>query len=404
MTATRIGRGATILVLAGGWLVAALLLARTTVPNLDLGGLDVHRYFTDAQLARAHRYERVVRLTWVLALAAELAALVILVRRSPRMVRGMELGPVGAGIVVGMVTLVTLYAVNLPFGFFDQWWAARHDLATGDYAAWLFAPWIQISAEAVWAMATIAIVMGLARWLGERWWLAAAPVFVVAVGSLAFVFGWLSVVDTKPVPNRFRDDVATLERIEHVSGTPVRVDDVSDYTSQVNAFTSGFGPSTRVVLWNTLLDGRFTDGEVRAVIAHELGHVQHRHVLKGMGWFALLAFPLTWAIARATRRRGGMGSPAAVPLAVLTVVVFGVLTAPVQNVVSRRCEAEADWSALKATRDPTAVRDAFRNFTETSLSEPNPPTWDYILLETHPTIAQRIAMAEAWRQREAARP
>jgi STE24 endopeptidase len=403
MTATRIGRGATLLVLGAGWIAAALLLARTTVPSLDLGGLDVHRYFSESELARAQRYERVVRLTWLLGLAAELAALVALVRRAPRMVRGMELGPVSAGIVVGMVTLVTLYAVQLPFGLVDQWWAERHDLATGDYLAWLLAPWIQISAEAVWAMATIGIVMVLARHFGERWWLAAAPVFVVVLGSFAVVFGWLAVAGTTPLPERLRGDVAALERVEHVPGTPVRVQKVSDYTNQVNAFTAGAGPSTRVVLWDTLLDGRFTDREVKAVVAHELGHVWHRHVLKGIAWFALLAFPLTWAIARVTRRRGGMGSPAAVPLAVLTIVVFGVVTAPVQNVVSRRYEAEADWSALTATRDPTAVRDTFRKFTETSLAEPNPPTWDYIFLENHPTIAQRIAMAEAWRRRAAAR-
>jgi Zn-dependent protease with chaperone function len=402
MTATRIGRPATLLLLGAGWIVAALLLLRTTVPHLDLDGLDVHRYFSAAELARAHRYERFVRINWVLGLAVELAVLVLLVRRAPRMVRGMELGPVSAGIVVGMVTLVTLYAVQLPFGFVDQWWAERHGLATNDYLSWLIAPWAEISALAVYAMATIAIVMGLARWLGERWWIAAAPLFIVIVGSFALLFGWLSVVDTKPVPAGLRDDVAALERTEHVTGTPVRVDTVSDYTSQVNAFTAGFGPSTRVVLWDTLLDGRFSDREVRAVIAHELGHVRHHHVLKGLAWFALLAFPLTWAIARATRSRGGMGSPAAVPVAVLTVVVFGVVTAPLQNVVSRRYEAEADWAALAATRDPAAVRDAFRQFTETSLAEPNPPTWDYLFLETHPTIAQRIAMAEAWRKREAA--
>ena len=53
-------------------------------------------------------------------------------------------------------------------------------------------------------------------------------------------------------------DAARFERIEHVTGTPVRVQDVSARTDQANAFTIGFGPSTHVVIWNTLLDGRFT--------------------------------------------------------------------------------------------------------------------------------------------------
>src|SRR6266487_3938649 len=128
MTATRIGRAATLLAVATGWLVAALLLLRTTVPHVDVGGLNVHRYFSDAQLDRADRYDRFLRLSWLLGLAAEVAALSVLVRRAPRLARGMELGPVGTGIVVGMVTLVTLYVVGLPFGLADQWWAERHGL------------------------------------------------------------------------------------------------------------------------------------------------------------------------------------------------------------------------------------------------------------------------------------
>ena len=71
-----------------------------------------------------------------------------------------------------------------------------------------------------------------------------------------------------------RADVARLERTEHVSGTPVSVEDVSQWTNQANAFTEGFGPSAHVVLWNTLLDGRFSRGEEDVVIAHELGHVR----------------------------------------------------------------------------------------------------------------------------------
>jgi STE24 endopeptidase len=394
-----LGRTATLLVLAVAWLAAAVLLVRTTVPAVDTGGLDVHRYFTSDQLARAHRYERFLRASWLLSLLGTIAALVVLVRRAPRIARGLELGPVSGGIVIGMVTLVTLWFVRLPFGLVDHWWAERHGLATGDYLAWLLEPWAQLGASAVYAMATIAIVIGLARRLGDRWWIVAAPLFVAMFASFAFVAGWIYVVDPKPVPPRFRDDVARLERAEHVGGTAVRVQKVSDVTNQVNAFAIGMGPSTRVFLWDTLLDGRFSDCEVRAVIAHELGHVHHRHVYKGVAWFALLAFPLVFAVARGTRRQGGMGNPGALPLAVLVVVLFGLVASPFENEVSRRYEAEADWSALEATRDPDAVSGVFEKFATTSLAEPNPPLWAYLLLENHPTIAQRIAMAEAWKRR-----
>jgi STE24 endopeptidase len=81
-------------------------------------------------------------------------------------------------------------------------------------------------------------------------------------------------------------------------------------------------------------------------------------------------------------------------------LLLQVALTPAQNVVSRHVEAEADWVALQTTRDPASGRGLFEKFQETSLAQPNPPTWDYLFLETHPTIMQRIAMAEAWKDRE----
>jgi STE24 endopeptidase len=173
-------------------------------------------------------------------------------------------------------------------------------------------------------------------------------------------------------------------------------------TSRPNSEAEGIGPSRRVVVFDTMLDGRFSDREVTFVLGHELGHVRRNHVLKSVGWFALFAFPGAFLISRVARRRGGMTQPAAVPLALLALVVLGLLATPIQNAISRHIESEADWVALQTTRDPTAGVQLFRQFVPTTLSEPDPPTWDYLLLENHPTIMQRIAMIRAWQRRYAA--
>src|SRR6059058_3081737 len=65
-----------------------------------------------------------------------------------------------------------------------------------------------------------------------------------------------------------RSDIRTLEQREHAGRPLVRVDDVSGSTTAANAFSLGIGPSERVVLWNTLLDSRFTHHQVRFVIGH----------------------------------------------------------------------------------------------------------------------------------------
>ncbi|MGZ4390317.1 MAG: M48 family metallopeptidase, partial [Gaiellaceae bacterium] len=209
--------------------------------------------------------------------------------------------------------------------------------------------------------------------------------------------GFVAVSGTTPPKPSLRADVARIERAESVS-VPVRVQKVSDWTNEANAFTAGVGPSTRVVIWDTLLDGRFSRGEVNVVVAHELGHVAHRHIWKGLAWLALLAFPIAFLVAESTRRRGGLGNPGTIPLAFLVLTVGSILALPIENAVSRRYEAEADWAALQATRDPQSTARLFRSFERTSLQEPSPPAWDYWLLENHPTLAQRIAMATRWRQ------
>ena len=102
---------------------------------------------------------------------------------------------------------------------------------------------------------------------------------------------------------------------------------------------------------------------------------------------------------RATRRRGGMGVPEAIPLALLVVVVFQLATTPLANTISRRMEAEADWKALEVTRDPASLEKLMVGFSETSLGDPDPPGWAQLMLGTHPALADRVAMARAWAAR-----
>jgi STE24 endopeptidase len=400
MTATRIGRLATVVVLSAAWLVAAWLLWRTSVPSgLDVSGLRAQRFFSPRELGRADDYQRVVNLLWLLHVAADILVLAIFAWRAPRLVRTIGLGRVGTGVIITMLLLVTLWFVSLPFGFLTQWWQARHGLAPHDYVSWIVEPWALLSFEAAFALVAVVVVLALAGRFGDRWWLIGAPIFLVLSVGFAFLFGFLAELGTHAPGPTLRADARMLERREGVTRTPVHVQKISNVTNQANAFSSGFGPSSNVVIWDTLLDGRFTRGEIRVVLAHELGHVKHRHVLKTLGWTALLVVPILWLVTFVARRRGGIANPAALPLALLALLLLNLVAAPIENAVSRRYEAEADWAALQASRDPASARKLFMDFQRTSLAQANPPTWDYLWLENHPTIAQRIAMVEAWTRR-----
>jgi STE24 endopeptidase len=399
-TTTRIAKAAGVVAVGVLWLACAWLLTRTSVPSLHLPAVDVRRLFPHRLLVRAADYTRGQDLIWAAATLASLVALFVLTRVLPRSVRGIGLGRVGTSVIVAMVLLVTLWFVALPFGLVELWWQHHYGLGPFDVGAWLSAQWSTLAPEAVSVLLGVVLLVAFAGRYPRYWWLPTGAVIVALAAAFAFAGGYLEGVGTHPLRNpQLRADVRRLERVEHVRGTPVRVQNVSSWTSQANAFTVGFGPSTRVVLWDTLLNGRFARGEEDVVIAHELGHVRSRHIVKAIGWSALVVLPTLWLVAFATRRRGGLANPANLPLAFLVLAVAGLLTMPIQNYVSRRYEAEADWRALNATRDPAAAQRLFESFARTSLEQPSPPLLDYLWLENHPTLAQRIAMVRAWAAR-----
>jgi STE24 endopeptidase len=203
----------------------------------------------------------------------------------------------------------------------------------------------------------------------------------------------------EPLPDRaLAERIEALARKEGVNVESVEVADASRRTTAANAYVTGIGPTRRVVLYDTLLGGRFSDRQILSISAHELGHVGRRHLWKGLGWFALLAVPCVFLVARIAERRGGLGDPAAIPLGLLVAFALLVLTLPLSNAVSRRYEAEADWIALRATDDPNAFIGLERNLVVSGLVDPDPPGWYSFWVGTHPTPLRRIAMAEAFRR------
>jgi STE24 endopeptidase len=400
---TRWLRVVLVCVLGAAWLLAAWGLWQTTkVPtSLKLPQLNEHAYFSAAQLHAAASFNRFTQLAWLGGVVVELCVFALYAWRGARFARESAAGPLGTGMLLGMLGFALLWVAELPFEVVELWWERRHGLVHDSYWGTIFGGWFGLGGKFLFLCLALAIVMGFARLVGDRWWIPAAPAF----GALALLFAYISpyLISTHRLDDpQLRAAARVLEQREHLKSIPVVVQNVSSETSLPNSEAMGIGPSRRVVLWDTMLSGRFSEREVRVVLGHELGHVARNHVLKSVGWYVLFAFPGLFLVARVARRRGGMGQPEAVPIALLALVVLGLLALPLQNAVTRHMEAEADWLALQTTHDPQAATGLFREFVPTTLSDPNPPTWDYLLLEDHPTIMQRLAMVVAWQHRHAA--
>ncbi len=111
---------------------------------------------------------------------------------------------------------------------------------------------------------------------------------------------------------------------------------------------------------------------------------------------AVFLIPALGLLALLTRRRGGLARPEAIPLALLVLVIAQLVAGPLLNTAYRREEAAADWAALEATREPETDKSVMRQLARKSLSDPDPPGWVDALFGTHPSIMERIAIAQAW--------
>jgi STE24 endopeptidase len=384
MTATRIG----VATLTAVWLAAALFLWRTEVP----AGLDVEPTlapFAALELERHERHDRVLRILSLGSVAVQLGALALLVARPPR-VRGRALLRAAQ---LGALAAVVLLIARLPFGLASLWWQRRYGIAELGYPQWLLERLGPLAVRAALLAFAAGLCVWLARRYGRRWWLAAAPVFVLA-GAGAILAQPLVSPRLEPVP---RPDVvaqvAELAARQGLDRPDVELRRTRDRTRAVSAEAIGIGPTTRVILWGTTLD---LAADVRGfLVAHELAHVSRSHLWKGLAWFALLLVPGLALLARLTR----LDSPDAVPRALLLAYVLLLLATPLASALSRRYEAEADWVGVETTRDASGAHRLLARLAEAGVRDPDPPGWWTFVFGTHPSLSERAGLVDAWVRR-----
>jgi STE24 endopeptidase len=348
-------------------------------------------------VSEAEDYEALVRWLFIASQVALVAVLALYTRRGARFAKESAAGPIGTGFLIGMMGFALVWLAQLPFGIVELWWSRRHEVVEIGYVDYVIEDFLALGGEFVFVCFALLVTMALARLLRSTWWLPATAVFVGLAALFAFVAPYLTPGLDRPDPS-VAADARALGRAEALPQVPVRVQQVREFTSAPNAYAFGLGDTRRVVLWDTLAEGGFSRPEVRSVIAHELGHHEHEHIAKRIAWFALLALPAALAVAIATRRRG-LADPASVPVALFVVVILFLLASPLQSASSRRYEAEADWAALEATREPRALETLHRRFTHEGLADPDPPGWFAFMFGSHPSGLDRVAMAREWATR-----
>jgi STE24 endopeptidase len=389
----------------GVWAAIGLWDSTTVPGSLALPHLSPRDYFSAADLHRGSSFETFLHVDAFLAQDALVVALAFYSWYGPRLVRESAAGRIGTGFLLGMLGFAVVWIAQLPFGLAAQIWEHEHGISKVDYFSWAVSDWLALGSKFIFVCLALLIAMGFAGLTRRYWWALAAPAFV-ALAALATFVGPALLPNLRPLHSgRLSADAALIAAREGVPRVKVAVQDVHELTTAPNAEAGGLGPTRKIILWDTLFDSHFNRREVDAILAHEYGHLAHNHLLKDVGWTAIFAFPLAFLIAVATRRRGGLYEPTAVPLALLVYVLLQLAFLPAHTFISRHLEAEADWSSLQTTHDPAAAQAMFVKLAHVSRAEPTEAGLVKAFFADHPAIIDRIAMIKAWeRMHPGARP
>lgn len=353
-----------------------------------------------------------------------LIALVILFSGLAAAMRNVAHG-FGSKLYVRVLIFLTLYtAVDFVLGFplaCYRGYALEHQygLSTQTLSAWLG----DQAKDAVVGVAVFGVVpvlwlawRAMVRW-PRHWWLP------VAVGTLPLIVAGtlLQPLVIDPLYNTFTPlrDQRLKERILDLAsraGIPARhVYEVnkSAQTRKYNAYVSGFGPSQRIVLWDTMLEG-MEDDEILFVMGHEMGHYRLNHIWKGIGAFSAMSFLFFflaarlagWAVAQFGPLWGfkDLGDVAAMPLLAATMTVLAVAAQPAINGFSRAIEHESDVFAIEVTRDNDAGARAFLKLGSQNRSNPDPVPFVKLFLYTHPPLIERMRFTVEYRPWEEGKP
>ena len=443
-------KGLKITIFVGASAFLLLFLVTTFAPP---SRAEAEKYFTAKEIDNGLQFSLQRRLLYWAGAGLHLAALALIVFTGfARKLADLFASWVGGRwlwtvLLVGGFCFLVEEAISLPISLARLELVRAWGLTKRPVADWLADHAIGLAISGVIGAVTLLGLYLLIRYFPRIWWaLATMGTMLLAIGYifiLPIVISPLFNTFTPLAKTKWANFQAPLRELANQGGVPAKeifVVNASRQGSHTNAYFTGFGATQRIVLFDTLFQshtritpdmstrlvgvlgapmgaGAFQgsffvlaiqaqgEDELKSVFAHEMGHWQHNHIVKGtvmaavavlVGFF-LLARILRWAVNRPPFLLKTPFDPAGIPLVLLLVTVGEWLVSPVQNAVSRHFERQADMVSLELTRTPDVFIAAEKKLARDNISNVAPPLVSVWFFNSHPPAVERIQMAEEWK-------
>jgi len=298
------------------------------------------------------------------------------------------------------------YLLDLPLSFYQGFSLPhRFDMSTQKLTGWIVDQIKGILVGGLLGVIVLEIIYAILRAYPSTWWLWAAGIlliFNVILANLAPVLLMPLFYKFVPLDDEHTDLAMRLIQLAKNSGTYVRgvyKFDMSKRTKAANAALTGLGNTRRIILGDTLLR-EFTPDEIETVMAHELGHQVHRDIPLGIIFGSITTliglFLASLGLNLGVKVLGfaGTADMAALPLLLLVLGFYELVTMPLENGLSRWRERRADEYALDVTHNGKAYASALKRLANQNLADADPEPWVEWILYSHPALGKRITMAE----------
>ncbi|MEW6013834.1 MAG: M48 family metallopeptidase [Candidatus Zixiibacteriota bacterium] len=300
--------------------------------------------------------------------------------------------------------MVFLFLINLPFSYY-RGFLIEHQYGFSNQS---FGEWFgeSLKSEAVGLVFGFVIILIL-YWLINRfrkWWLLfglgaipfAAFVIIIYPVVVAPLFNKFEPIKNQEVATAMRD----LAEKAGIHNPDIFEVDASRQSSKVNAYFTGMFGTKRIVLYDTTIKN-FTVNELRFIMGHEIGHYLLNHIWYGLFTAVILIFlagfladKILPSFIRRNENRFGIrnsGDIASLPVFLLFITVFGFITQPINNGVSRYFEYQSDEYGLKLSGvNGEEAATAFDKLSVFNLSDPEPSALTEFWFYDHPALKKRM--------------
>ncbi len=300
-----------------------------------------------------------------------------------------------------------LFILQFPLNYYKYTLSKSYGISTQLFSSWLKDNVIDFWIDFGLSVIVVTVLYWLIKKSPKRWWLYAwmltvpFSIFLMFIQPVVFdpIYNDFSPLKDKALEMKI---ILSLAEQADIPSEHVYEVNMSEKTNALNAYVTGIGGNSRIVLWDTTLN-QLTDEEILFIMAHEMGHYVMKDIYIGIAEYLFMTLIGLWLIAKIMpwmiRRYGSvlkitqMSNIHSLPLFLLISSFLLFFSSPLSNAVSRYQEIRADAYAMELVENPEAAVSTFQQLTKAGLGEVNPSLLVKWFRYSHPPMVERIIKA-----------